>query len=292
MKPDQETLGRYLRRQRETRYVTAEEIALFTGVDRPLVEALEADDFSSFPGRSECLRLVKQYAAYLNLNQTEVLRRFEGQWKLSGDLKRYPKLTYYGDDASQRRRVFEGKRPFAGVSPAKTVVFSVLCALLLAVPFLLNHLPDMRTMVVPPEQAAQESMLPGPTTPPGPTSPSGIVNKAMAPPGEGVSPPAASGAVKAGVPKPRLAPAIDPLYTPPGRVRDKPVPAAAVTAGIRDGGGKPAPPPTGGRVVGNRDTKRYHLPGMKYYDRVKAYHRVIFQSEREALRAGYVKARE
>ena len=284
MKPDQETLGRYLRRERETRYVTAGEIALFTGVDRPLVEALEADDFSSFPGRSECLRLVKQYAAYLNLNQTEVLRRFEGQWKLSGDLKRYPKLTHYGDDASQRRRVFEGKRPFAGVSPAKTVVFSVLCALLLAVPFLLNHLPDMQTMLVPQEQAAQESMLPGPT------SPSGIVKKATPPPGERTAPREVTAAIKASAP--RRTPAIDPLYTPPGRVREKPVPAPAVTAGIRDGGGKPAPPPTGGRVVGNRDSKRYHLSGMKYYDRVKPYHRVIFQSEREALRAGYVKARE
>jgi hypothetical protein len=31
---------------------------------------------------------------------------------------------------------------------------------------------------------------------------------------------------------------------------------------------------------------------MKYHDKVKAYHRVVFQSEQEAIRAGYVKARE
>ena len=44
------------------------------------------------------------------------------------------------------------------------------------------------------------------------------------------------------------------------------------------------------RVVGNRDSKRYHLPGMKYYEKVKEYHRVEFSSEEEAIAAGYHKA--
>jgi len=46
----------------------------------------------------------------------------------------------------------------------------------------------------------------------------------------------------------------------------------------------------GVKVVGNRDSKRYHLPGMKYYHEVEAYHRVEFASEAEAVRAGYYKA--
>jgi len=46
------------------------------------------------------------------------------------------------------------------------------------------------------------------------------------------------------------------------------------------------------KVVGNSDSKRYHLPGMKYYHKVKAYHQVIFNSEMEAKKAGYTKARE
>jgi cytoskeletal protein RodZ len=45
------------------------------------------------------------------------------------------------------------------------------------------------------------------------------------------------------------------------------------------------------KVIGNRDSKRYHLPGMKYYDQIAAYHRVVFSSEAEAVRAGYHKAR-
>ena len=44
------------------------------------------------------------------------------------------------------------------------------------------------------------------------------------------------------------------------------------------------------KVIANRDSKRYHLPGMKYYDQVEAYHRVEFASEEEAVAAGYRKA--
>lgn len=44
------------------------------------------------------------------------------------------------------------------------------------------------------------------------------------------------------------------------------------------------------QVVGNTHTKRYHLPGMPYYDKVKKNHRVVFQSEKEAVDHGYYKA--
>jgi hypothetical protein len=72
--------------------------------------------------------------------------------------------------------------------------------------------------------------------------------------------------------------------------------------------GNPAAPPADGKtdvpvhqaqqaapvknkvVIGNRDSRRYHLPGMKYYDRVAAHHRIEFSSEKEAIRAGYRKA--
>ncbi len=44
------------------------------------------------------------------------------------------------------------------------------------------------------------------------------------------------------------------------------------------------------KVIGNSDSKIYHLPGMKYYNAVKAYHRVEFDSEADAIKAGYNKA--
>ncbi len=43
-------------------------------------------------------------------------------------------------------------------------------------------------------------------------------------------------------------------------------------------------------IIANRDSKRYHLPGMPFYDKVKKHHRVVFHSESEAINAGYHKA--
>lgn len=44
------------------------------------------------------------------------------------------------------------------------------------------------------------------------------------------------------------------------------------------------------KVIGNKDTKRYHLPGMPYYHKVKTYHRIYFDSEQQAIDQGYYKA--
>jgi hypothetical protein len=43
-------------------------------------------------------------------------------------------------------------------------------------------------------------------------------------------------------------------------------------------------------VVANTKSKRYHLPGMKYYDKIPMDRRVIFTSEEAARKAGYRKS--
>jgi cytoskeletal protein RodZ len=258
MKQDQETLGRYLKREREARHVTVEEIALFLGVKRSLADALEADDFDPFTRRSECLWLVKQYTAHLNLNQAEVLQRFEAQWKITGGVKRYPKLTHFTDrDSSREKPVgFKAKKLFIGHYPTRMGWLSFIVGILIIISFLFYYLPDRKREIRPPE----------------PSPPSEIEKKAT-PAEDRVRPPAVPAGRKDIAPK-----GVSVLDTPRSH------PALS--------GGKPAPLPTSVRVIGNRDTKRYHLPGMKYYDKVKVYHRVVFQSEKEAIRAGYDKARE
>jgi uncharacterized protein YcfL len=43
-------------------------------------------------------------------------------------------------------------------------------------------------------------------------------------------------------------------------------------------------------VIGNKDTKRYHLFGMPFYNKVSKDHRVYFDSEQQAIDNGYYKA--
>jgi micrococcal nuclease len=54
-----------------------------------------------------------------------------------------------------------------------------------------------------------------------------------------------------------------------------------------------APPPTtaGGQIIGNRNSKIYHLPNCPDYNKVSANNRVPFKTEVEAQAAGYRKAR-
>jgi hypothetical protein len=55
-------------------------------------------------------------------------------------------------------------------------------------------------------------------------------------------------------------------------------------------GAKPATPATG-PIVGNRNSKIYHLPNCPDYSKVAERNRVPFKTEVEAQAAGYRKAR-
>jgi cytoskeletal protein RodZ len=255
---NQETLGQYLKRERESHRVPVQEIALFVRVNRSLIDALEGDDFDVFTSRSECLRLIKQYTAYLKLNQTVVLRLFGAQWKLTGGVKRYPKLTQFadGDSSPVKSVMLKGKRLIIGQSPKIRVWLSVAVGALIVISALFIDLPDTKREITPPDHWPPSTEI------------------EVIPAKERVPPPTAANAeVRTVSPKQVSAP-----KAPPPR------PGATE--------GKISPQPKGIRVIGNRDSKRYHLPGMKYYDLVKAYHRVVFQSEKEAIRAGYRRALE
>ena len=51
------------------------------------------------------------------------------------------------------------------------------------------------------------------------------------------------------------------------------------------------PPEKGGKIIGSKKSKIYHLPGQAYYEKVKEENRVYFDSEEEAIKAGYRKAK-
>ena len=239
------------------RRVPIEEIALRVNAERRLIDALEGDDFDVFARRSDVVLLVKAYAAYCNLDQTEILRRFDAQWKLTGGVKRYPKLTHFaeGDPSPGKTAWFTGKRLFAGHVPIRKARLSFIIGILIVSSFLL-YLPDTTQEITPPDASL-----------------SGDAAYKVAPSSGDTHPPAA-------VPGKRNSVSMN-ISAP-----DVPRPRSGVSRG------KSSPPPKIVRVIGNRDSKRYHLPGMKYYDKVKPSHRVVFRSEREAVSAGYTKGRE
>jgi transcriptional regulator with XRE-family HTH domain len=82
---DTTTLGSYLRAERERRGMALRAISEQTKVSLPLLEGLESDDISRWPGGIFRRAFVRAYADSVGLDPDEVLKRFEQQHKPAAD---------------------------------------------------------------------------------------------------------------------------------------------------------------------------------------------------------------
>jgi len=78
------TLGADLRRERERRGLALRTISESTKVSVALLEGLEADDISRWPGGIFRRAFVRAYAQCVGLDADEVFRRFERQFPVEG----------------------------------------------------------------------------------------------------------------------------------------------------------------------------------------------------------------
>ncbi len=93
--PYSETLGQYLKRERESRTVSLEELSKGTRISLPFLEALEKDDFSFFPQRVFIPGFLKGYARYVGLDIKEVLGRYQIQSELEGRKETFRQLSLF-----------------------------------------------------------------------------------------------------------------------------------------------------------------------------------------------------
>jgi cytoskeletal protein RodZ len=71
-----ETVGQYLRRSREAKQMSIEEIARSTRVPMSSVERIESDQFDELPGEVFVRGFLKSYARSLGLSCDDVLARY------------------------------------------------------------------------------------------------------------------------------------------------------------------------------------------------------------------------
>ena len=79
------TLGAYLRAERERRDLALRTISESTKVSLPLLEGLESDDISRWPGGIFRRAFVRSYAEAVGLDPDEVFQRFERQYRPASD---------------------------------------------------------------------------------------------------------------------------------------------------------------------------------------------------------------
>jgi cytoskeletal protein RodZ len=74
-----ETLGQFLRREREFRGISLEKLAGMTRINPGVLKKLEENDFGRTAQAIYVRSFLKSYAGQLGLDAGEVLRRYEGQ---------------------------------------------------------------------------------------------------------------------------------------------------------------------------------------------------------------------
>ncbi len=94
-RPVSETLGHYLRRERESRSVSVEELSRGTRISRPFLEALERDDFQFFSQPDYIVGFLRGYARYLGLDGQEVLKRYAIQSELARRKEAFQQLPLF-----------------------------------------------------------------------------------------------------------------------------------------------------------------------------------------------------
>ncbi len=252
----QETLGQYLRRERESRRISLEELSGKMRIGSSFLKALEEDNFGFFSQHQFIPGFLRRYSVHLGLDQEEVIRRFTAQCESPLPEKPPPKSLFpFPLYKAWKRRLPSPTRPRRWIPMAAALAAAGLLAAIYFLPDISKRFQGTKPVLPVPQASAPQA----------PISPSSAPAEGKSIPGEGLKSPENS---------PAQAYVGDKEANLGGEPPDKP---SAPAAGPM-------------KVIGNRDSKRYHLPGMEYYDKVKAYHRVEFDSEEEAIQAGYRKA--
>ena len=71
-----ETLGDYLKDKREAQNITLEEVAQATRIRKTILEAVENNQFDRIPAQVFAQGFIKSYAAYLELDESEAIKRY------------------------------------------------------------------------------------------------------------------------------------------------------------------------------------------------------------------------
>ncbi len=110
-----QTLGQYLRRERESRSMSLEELSRATRISLPFLEALERDDFDFFSQREFIRGFLKGYARHLGMDVEEVLGRYRVQSDLMSRKETFQQMPLFPDGVGLEKETQEPEPDFPEV---------------------------------------------------------------------------------------------------------------------------------------------------------------------------------
>lgn len=210
-----ETLGQYLKREREARSVSLEELSKGTRINKVLLEALEKDDLASFSQKDFIIGFLRGYTRFLGLAPDEAIKRYLRQAELERHRVEFQQLSLFPNFSENLEEKEKGPRDSQGLSQKKKIskwiyIQGAIILVALGSSFYIQQI--LKEMDIAP----------------------GIVKKSIA--------------------------------NSPG-----------------------AKPEEKKRVIGDQSRRVYYLPGMKGYEEIEKKSPAVFNSEEEAIAAGYLK---
>jgi len=265
---ENQSLGEYLKTQRESKSLSLHDLSKRTQISPDMLLAIEENRFASFSQPDFIPGYLHLYCRHLGIDKEEVIKRYKYQMRTMKEEKLASKkrLFLFSEYNSPVRSVgtMKGSAPSGGkqftVKHATLMFFAILFfSLFFYLPSEYKGPEKIHSDTT--DMTATKQAVQALTPPPAPVANPGPPQTAKQMSGSNLSPGIAMPQQKSGVPD---------VSFPQSTV---PEPEKKI------------------KVIGNSDSRRYHLPGMVYYDKIAAYHRVVFFSEEEAIRAGYYKAR-
>ena len=152
-----ETLGDYLKKKREAQNITLEEVSQATRIRRTILEAIENNDYDVIPPKVFTQGFIKSYAAYLNLDENDVIKQFHEIMELR-EKKKEPE-----EPIPQ-----QPPQPF--LTPGRLAVLGIICIVALTL-WLLRKNPQPPDDIVLQSAPQTSSTSSSSVNPPPPTSP-------------------------------------------------------------------------------------------------------------------------
>jgi cytoskeletal protein RodZ len=238
-----------------------------------MINALEEDKFHLIPHPDVTSQYLKKYAAYVSLDKKDILNRYRTQCEPNHQQEYIvPRLSVFfeGEKTPKSKRRAERRAARFSKKQIMEVIFwagIVIWAFVLL--YLYVHVLSLKKTgmleiqeITPSKETRQEASLQS-------NDPATSITSEK----NGSSPQRSS-------------------HEPSLHVVPIPLERQSIIKGLgfqassaRQGVGK-------AKVIGNRKSKLYHMPDMKYYHRVRSNNRIVFNSEADAMKAGYRKAPE
>lgn len=263
-----ETVGEFLRRERESRRVALEEISRSTRISRPYLEALERNDFRFFSKPEYIQGFLRGYARHIGLDPNEVLKRYEFQLdlaRLKGNFHQLPLFSAPGDSPGMA----EGKPSESPSSALQTRKFPIPRSILIQILILVASLSISFYLYLALKQLDHASLNPEKEILSNPTTPKSETNRSEKPDPKNIP-------EKILDQNKGARPAMD---SRAGRSDIRPEDKGD-SRQIRS-----VKPTT--KIIGDPESKTYYLPGMKEYEKARKGRGVEFRSEEEAKKKGY-----